>query len=115
MTGAACQMWKGDTTMIHKKYVNVIPQCLPDGSIDPLMLIWEDERVFIIDRVLETSLVVSGQGGLALLFRCVIHGCERNLYLEQGKIGENAKKPIRWFVKERSGGVRPLRDRPPSA
>ena len=76
-----------------KKYVQVIVKFKEDGEIIPLQVLWEDGRVFEIDRVLDrrpgVSLKVGGQG---IRYVCRIRNKEVCLYYEEP----------RWFV-ERKG------------
>ena len=72
-----------------KKYVQVIVKFKEDGQIIPLQVLWEDGRVFEIDRVLDrrpgVSLKVGGQG---IRYVCRIRNKEVCLYYEEP----------RWFV-----------------
>jgi hypothetical protein len=72
-----------------KKYVQVIAKFKEDGQIIPLQVLWEDGRVFEIDRVLDmrpgVSLKVGGQG---IRYVCRVLNKEVCLYYEEP----------RWFV-----------------
>ena len=75
--------------MAVKKFVPVIAKFEEDGRIIPLQVLWEDGRVFDIDRVLDmrpgVSLKVGGQG---IRYTCRIQNKEVCLYYEEPK----------WFV-----------------
>ena len=79
--------------MVIKKYVTVIVKFKEDGQIIPLQVLWEDGRVFEIDRILDmrpgVSLKVGGQG---IRYVCRIRNKEVCLYYEEP----------RWFVESRT-------------
>ena len=79
--------------MVIKKYVQVIVKFKEDGQIIPLQVLWEDGRVFEIDRILDmrpgVSLKVGGQG---IRYVCRIRNKEVSLYYEEP----------RWFVESRT-------------
>lgn len=75
--------------MDYKTYVRVRAETDVDGNIVPTHIIWADDRVFAIDRVLDVQRRASTKaGGLGLRFTVRIHGKERYLFFEDP----------RWFV-----------------
>ncbi|WP_186843760.1 hypothetical protein [Acetobacterium tundrae] len=79
--------------MLTKKYVQVIAKFEENGAMIPLQVLWEDGRVFEIDRVLDrrpgVSLKVGGQG---IRYICRILSKEVCLYYEEP----------RWFVESKA-------------
>ncbi len=56
-----------------------------DGNIQPRAIIWEDGRVFEIDRVLDTRRAASLKaGGVGMRYICRIRGREVKLYNDEG-------------------------------
>lgn len=77
----------------NKVYVKVTADFMPDKTILPRQLVWEDGRVYAIDRVKDIRPAASLKaGGAGLRYLCVIGGRETFLFLENG----NA-----WFVERR--------------
>lgn len=67
----------------EKCYVEVIPRHALDGSVEPLALVWEDGRVFAIDRVIEKRRAASMRvGGHGLRYTVSICGRERFVWLD---------------------------------
>ncbi len=78
--------------MDYKTYVRVRAETDTDGNIVPTHIIWADDRVFSIDRVLDVRRRASTKaGGLGLRFTVRISGKERYLFYENP----------RWFVESR--------------
>jgi hypothetical protein len=62
-----------------------------DGNIQPKAIVWEDGRVFEIDRVLDVRRAASLKaGGLGIRYICRIRGKEVKLFNEEG----------RWFMEK---------------
>ena len=62
-----------------------------DGNIRPRAIIWEDGRVFEIDRILDVRRAASLKaGGLGIRYICRIRGKEVKLYNDEG----------RWFIEK---------------
>ena len=77
----------------HKVYVEVTAHFDLEGNITPLSVIWEDGRIFEIDRVLDARRAASLKaGGVGIRYLCKILGKESYLFYEGP----------RWFV-ERKG------------
>lgn len=74
---------------MRKVFVDVLVRYTKDGQMLPLSVIWEDGKIFDIDKVIDirraASLKVGGQG---LRYKCRIMGKETFVWLEDG----------RWFV-----------------
>lgn len=67
----------------EKCYVEVIARHALDGSVEPLALVWEDGRVFAIDRVIEKRRAASMRvGGHGLRYTVSICGRERFVWLD---------------------------------
>lgn len=67
----------------EKCYVEVIARHALDGSVEPLALVWEDGRVFAIDRVVEKRRAASMRvGGHGLRYTVSICGRERFVWLD---------------------------------
>ena len=78
------------STKIIKKYVQVTAEFTPDGRLLPEKIIWEDGRIFTIDKITDCRRAASLKaGGAGLRYTCMICGSEHYLYYE-----ENYK----WFV-----------------
>mgnify|MGYP000999236773 CR=1 FL=1 len=75
--------------MAHKKYVDMIVRCYPDGRILPLAVYWSEGCLYEIDRVLDVRPAVSLKaGGAGTRYTCRIQGHETCVWLEGS----------RWFV-----------------
>lgn len=76
-----------------KRYVDVIVDCGPDGSMTPLSFRW-GSRTVPVDRLLEcrreASLIA---GGVGTRYICRVEGRRLSLWYEDG----------RWFVELRPG------------
>ena len=78
----------------YKVYVEVIADFRPDGSIQPLCVIWEAGRRFEIDRVTDRRRAASLKaGGTGWRYTCMICGRPHYLFYEESN---------RWFVERRS-------------
>lgn len=78
-----------DTNGRIKRYVAVVSQTDEDGRVTPLSIMWEDGRIFRIDRVLDrrrASSLKTGGTGIRYLVR--VMGNETYLFYENP----------RWFV-----------------
>ena len=78
----------------ERRYLLVEADFLPDGKVLPKILYWENEDgtvlPFPIDRVLDIERAACLKaGGLGLRYRCLIHGKQRELFLQADN---------RWFV-----------------
>lgn len=75
--------------MMRKVYVGVTVFFDSEGNLTPLSVLWEDGRVFVVDRVLERRRAASLKaGGAGIRYTCRIQGKETYLFLEEN----------RWFV-----------------
>lgn len=74
-----------------KHNVEVIARFRREGGLYPLRIVWEDGRVFAIERVLSQGYAPARTAGrLCVRYLCTIAGKRRALYFE-----EHAR---RWFV-----------------
>ena len=77
------------TKMVYKKYVDVILRDYADGTIIPLAVWWNDEKLYKIDRVLDIRPAASLKaGGAGIRYTCRIQNHQTYLFLEENK----------WFV-----------------
>ena len=89
-------------TKYVKVYVEVIVKVNADGSIRPLMLIWEDGEKFEIDRILDIrqapALKAGGQGDR---YTIMVQGKQSYLFFERST---NLTGNVigRWFVERRT-------------
>lgn len=68
---------------MHKVFVKVQVEVNTQGEMRPMLLFWEDERKFEIDKVTEVRRAVSmGAGGSGMRYTCVIHGRPKFLFYE---------------------------------
>lgn len=73
-----------------KRYVEVTAHTTAAGRIIPIMLWWDRDHAYEIDKVLDMRRAASLKaGGVGLRYTCRIRSKERYLYLE-----DNGK----WFV-----------------
>ena len=75
--------------MYKKEYVSVNATFEKDGSIVPNSIIWEDGKVFNIDKITNICNAVSLKaGGAGIRYTCIISNKQTYLFLEKDK----------WFV-----------------
>lgn len=66
-----------------RKNITVIAKMQDDGKIIPLTILWNNERSFEIDKVLDIRKKASTKGGgKGLRYTCKILGQERFLWLD---------------------------------
>ncbi len=66
-----------------RKNITVIAKMQDDGKIIPLSILWQDDRVFEIDKVLDIRKKASTKGGgKGLRYTCKILEQERFLWLD---------------------------------
>ncbi len=72
-----------------KKYVSVEMICDNCGMVQPLSIIWDDGKRYIIDKVTDVRMSASKKvGGMGIRYTCIIGGREKFLFWEDPK----------WFV-----------------
>ena len=77
---------------MRKTFVEVIARFDTEGSVTPLSIIWEDGRVFEIDRILDIRRAASLKaGGIGIRYTCYIRGQETYLWFEDPQ----------WFVEKK--------------
>lgn len=75
-----------------KRYVEVIARFTSEGTLEPLEVIWEDGRHFVIDRVIEARRAASLKvGGTGMRYLCELGETRTFLYFEDPA----------WFVEEK--------------
>ncbi|MEG1651066.1 MAG: hypothetical protein RSB78_07080 [Oscillospiraceae bacterium] len=78
--------------MEYKTYVRVKAEFDTDGNVVPTHIIWNDERIFSIDRILDIRRCASTRaGGMGIRYTVRIEGREKYLFYENPK----------WFVEAR--------------
>ncbi|MEG0912313.1 MAG: hypothetical protein RSA97_03910 [Oscillospiraceae bacterium] len=78
--------------MEYKTYVRVKAEFDTDGNVVPTHIIWNDERIFSIDRILDIRRCASTRaGGMGIRYTVRIDGREKYLFYENPK----------WFVEAR--------------
>lgn len=79
----------GELTMqVYKRYVDVILRHHKNGEVQPLYVCWDDGLNYKIEKIIGKARRASPAGGCGIRFACMIHGQQRNLYLEKDK----------WFI-----------------
>ncbi len=77
--------------MSKKVYVDVIAEFKKDGLLKPLIIRWNDGRVFKVGKIVRcTAAGKSVKDSFGLLYTCLVSGKEINLYYEE--MGS------KWFV-----------------
>lgn len=66
-----------------RKNITVIARMQDDGKVVPLTILWNNEKTFEIDKVLDIRKKASTKGGgKGLRYTCRISGNERYLWLD---------------------------------
>ena len=77
--------------MYKKAYVEVTAKFTADGRIIPLKILWDDGKIYNIDRVTDVRRAASLKvGGAGIRYTCRIGGKEGFLFLEEN----------RWFAQK---------------
>lgn len=72
-----------------KTFVEVIVKYRTDGHQFPLILLWEDGREFLIDKIMDVRKAASQKaGGKGIRYTCRIHNRHIYLFLDEDK----------WFI-----------------
>ena len=81
----------------HKVYVSVIEVRYKDGRLMPLSVIWEDDRRYKIDKVLDIRPAASIKaGGAGMRYKIRVRDRETYLFLEEDKAG------AKWFMERKT-------------
>ncbi len=65
--------------------VNMIVKMTTEGEIFPYKILWEDGRVFEIEKITDKRKMASLKaGGCGVRYTCKISGAERYIYLDNG-------------------------------
>lgn len=79
---------------MRKVYVTVNAVFSPSGHVKPISFLWEDERCYQVDRVLDCQRAASLKaGGVGLRYTVMVRGKQTYMWLEDG---EN-----KWFMEGR--------------
>ena len=82
-----------DNLMARKVFVAVTACFDANGNITPLSIVWENGRVYEIDKVMDIRRAASLKaGGIGLRFTCRIMGKETYLFFEDP----------RWFMEAKT-------------
>ncbi len=85
-----------------KTYVEVHVEFREDGRMRPVCLIWEDGRVYEIDRVLDVRPAAAERsGGRGDRYTVRVNGRDTYLFFEHG-IDPGSRIVGRWFVERRA-------------
>lgn len=77
-----------------KVYIDVTAEFSSDGKIIPLSFVWDDGRVYAIDRVVDIRPAASLKaGGFGLRYTIKVCGKESYMWLENGG--------TRWFMERK--------------
>lgn len=77
----------------RKVYITVNAIFSPEGHVTPISFMWEDERQYEVDRVLDCQRVASLRaGGVGLRYTVMVRGKQTYMWLEDGD---------RWFMEGR--------------
>ena len=88
-------------TQSIKVYVNVLASFDTDGRLQPLALLWEDGRKYLIDQVLDVRSAVSQRaGGQGDRYTIRVGGHESYLFFERSPVVAGVELG-RWFVERR--------------
>lgn len=73
----------------NKIYVNMIVEMNKYGEILPRKILWNDGRIFDIDKIIDKRKSASLKaGGCGIRYTCIISGQQRYIFLDNGK----------WFI-----------------
>lgn len=76
--------------MARKVFVKVTAEFDLGGNIRPLSFVWEDGRIFEIDRIIDTCRAASLRaGGQGIRYSCMVQGKQTYLFREFDN---------RWFI-----------------
>ena len=79
--------------MSNKVYVSVIAEFSKEGQLLPKKFVWEDGRVYEVEKVKEVRRAASLRaGGVGLRYTCLIQGQEKHLFYEDQN---------RWFMERK--------------
>ena len=85
----------------YKAYVKVNADFLEDGTIFPREIIWEDNKVYEIDLVLDIRQAVAKKaGGQGDRYTVTINGHKKYLFFERSPYLKN-NNIGRWFVERK--------------
>ena len=74
---------------MSKVFVTITAEHDKCGNSRPLSILWEDGRIFTIDKVLDARTAASlKSGGQGMRYTCRVHGKEVYLFCDEGK----------WFI-----------------
>lgn len=69
-----------------RQFIEIIAKHDVKGNIHPLSIVWEDGRVFSVDRVIDVRQAGAMKaGGCGTRYTCKVHGKEVYLFHEEGQ------------------------------
>ena len=93
-------MYSAGKMKYERKYVGVTARFAEDGALRPLLIEFDRERSYPIDKILDVSRVACERaGGIGDRYTCLIQGQEAYLWFDRGrwyvaaKVLEQAKTP----------------------
>lgn len=76
----------------NKVYVSVKAIFHQDGRLQPVSFLWEDEREYAIDRIIDARRAASLKGGgIGMRFTCMVQGKQTYLFWDED----------RWFMERK--------------
>lgn len=77
---------------MNKKYIKIVAIFNEDGTLTPTNIIWDDNRKFSIDKILNIQKIANLKyGAIGTKYICKVHGKTISIYNE-----ENNK----WFIEQ---------------
>lgn len=71
---------------MEKNFIKIIATFTEEGVVLPQTIVWEDGRMFSIDKILDIRKKASIKvGGIGLRYTCLVHGKQIYLYKEDDK------------------------------
>lgn len=71
---------------MEKNFIKIIATFTEDGVVLPQTIVWEDGRMFSVDKILDIRKKASIKvGGIGLRYTCLVHGKQIYLYKEDDK------------------------------
>ncbi len=70
--------------MARKAFVKVVSETNVEGAVRPLSFVWEDGRIYPVDRVLDVRRAASLKaGGMGIRYTCMVQGHQVYLFYEE--------------------------------
>lgn len=70
--------------MVRKAFVKVVSETNVEGVVRPLSFVWEDGRIYPVDRILDVRRAASLKaGGMGIRYTCMVQGRQVHLFYEE--------------------------------